>query len=180
MSYKGNTTKPDITNDDLKSLINLNSTDQHTEDLECKEPSVKQLPAQPIGQKERSKVKTIFRKRDNMENKERSDDRSTNTNTNTNTNKSTDTHTNTVLSSKDILNTIPRSATTEKREDLTKTVEWRWRFFNINGRKLIELSYLAPNCPRIYTDYMGNRIEYDLDEKWDAYVVKTLYAYANI
>jgi hypothetical protein len=77
---------------------------------------------------------------------------------------------------------IPWSSTTPKKSVIPdNTIEWRWRFFNINNRKLIEISYLdSNNGKRIYTDYSGNKIEYDLDNKWDAYLTKILYAYAKV
>lgn len=90
----------------------------------------------------------------------------------------TRTETYTILNYNDIVSNIPKSASTQKR-DHADCIEWRWRFFDIAGRKMIEISYTVPDGRRIYTDYTGQIIQYDLDPKWDAYVTQTLYAYAK-
>jgi hypothetical protein len=84
-----------------------------------------------------------------------------------------------ILSHDDIMKTIPKSATSAKKNNfLTNVIEWRWRFFDIDGEKKIEISYLANN-KRIYIDNIGNKIEYDVGDEWDKYVTNTLYAYAE-
>lgn len=88
----------------------------------------------------------------------------------------------TILDFKDITTNIPKNASKKRRSDNTNCtdyVEWRWRFFNIEGRKMVEISYKTKNGSRIYTDYTGKTISYDLDSKWDVYVVNTLYAYTT-
>lgn len=85
----------------------------------------------------------------------------------------------TVLSSQDLLNSIPKNASTVKRNNTSNGIEWRWRFFNIDGRKMVEVSYVGYDNKRTYTDYMGNRIEYNMDKSWDKYVIQVLYAYAE-
>lgn len=85
----------------------------------------------------------------------------------------------TILNSKDLANSIPMSATTKCIQPLPSNyVEWRWRFFKIGDRKMVEVSHFDGN-KRIFTDYNGNRIEYDMTNEWDKYVVRTLYAYAR-
>ena len=64
--------------------------------------------------------------------------------------------------------------------DLQKThTEWRWRFFDIKGRKLIEISKQNPNENRIYMDNMGKWISFTLDNSWDQYVVDIKYCYVK-
>jgi hypothetical protein len=94
----------------------------------------------------------------------------------------TEASTYTILNSNDLMRSIPQTATTKKKnmnQCTDNSIEWRWRFFNINGRDMIELSYATLSSKRIYTDYMGNKIEYELDDSWDKYVVQTLYDYVN-
>jgi hypothetical protein len=85
----------------------------------------------------------------------------------------------TVLSSKDLARSIPPAVTVEPLQSIpTGLVEWRWRFFKIGKRKLVEVSHFDGN-KRIYTDYNGNKIEFEMNREWDQYLVKTLYAYAR-
>ena len=82
-----------------------------------------------------------------------------------------------ILNIKDIEESIPKSASSTRLSPIPPNVtEWRWRFFQIGQRKLIEIS-LYENNIRSYIDYNGNVITYDLDPSWDAFVTKTLYAY---
>ena len=82
-----------------------------------------------------------------------------------------------IFNIKDIEESIPKSASSTRLSPIPPNVtEWRWRFFQIGQRKLIEIS-LYENNIRSYIDYNGNVITYDLDPSWDAFVTKTLYAY---
>ena len=82
-----------------------------------------------------------------------------------------------ILNIKDIEESIPKAASSTRLSPTPPNVaEWRWRFFQIGQRKLIEIS-LYENGIRSYIDYNGNVITYDLDPSWDAFVTKTLYAY---
>jgi hypothetical protein len=85
----------------------------------------------------------------------------------------------TVLSSKDIASSIPQNASTTQLNKIPlNSVEWRWRFFKIGERKMVEVSFYDGQN-RIYMDYMGNRIPFDMDNSWNQYVVKVLYAYVK-
>ena len=85
------------------------------------------------------------------------------------------------LSLNDIIATIPKNAV--KKEDyamkMTHT-EWRWRFFNINGRKMIEISKADPHMARLYMNNMGKWISSDINNNFDKYVVKVIYCYVNL
>ena len=86
-----------------------------------------------------------------------------------------------ILKKSDIIDSLPNGASTYKMENIELgTIEWRWRFFNIDGRKMIEISY-EDGKKRIYTDRKGNRIEKnnEIDTFWDKYLVKILYAYVK-
>lgn len=86
----------------------------------------------------------------------------------------------TVLSLDDIKKSIPETASNTPRPDLLKThTEWRWRFFNIEGRKLVEISKLEPFNERMYVDNTSRWTKYTLDESWDKYVVDSRYYYAH-
>ena len=73
---------------------------------------------------------------------------------------------------------IPSTASTEKKEFTSDVIEWRWRFLNIGGNKMIEISYLD-NLIRKYVDEYGNLITCIIDDTWDEYVEKVLYAYVR-
>lgn len=75
-------------------------------------------------------------------------------------------------------NTIDHSDDSKLRSRLYS--EWRWRFFDIKGRKLIEISRKYPNKEREYIDNTGKWINYSIDPSFDEYVVKTKYYYTNI
>jgi hypothetical protein len=83
-----------------------------------------------------------------------------------------------VLYIEDIKKQIPANSTSKPNTDLQKShTEWRWRFFNVNGRKLIEITRKYPNKDRDYIDNTGKWIKYVLDDCWDKYVVQTNYCY---
>ena len=85
----------------------------------------------------------------------------------------------TILNAKDIENSLPPDLTKDPLGAVPDNhVEWRWRFFKIGNKKLVEISYLDGDT-RIFKDYNGNSIEYDLQKEWDEYLVKTLYAYVK-
>jgi len=95
-----------------------------------------------------------------------------------------------VLSLQDILESIPKNASSEPSPcilgggaatpDMDKThTEWRWRFFNLNGRKLVEISKLSPGEDRIYMDNTGNWSTYSLKKDWDQYITETKYCYVK-
>lgn len=83
-----------------------------------------------------------------------------------------------VLHIEDIKKQIPANSTSKENTNLQKThTEWRWRFFNVNGRKLIEITRKYPNKDRDYIDNTGKWIKYVLDNCWDKYVIQTNYYY---
>ena len=96
-----------------------------------------------------------------------------NMNMNMNTNNN-----NIILDRNYLLSTIPDEATEVMRNQLPNEVMWRWRFFEVSGRRMIEISYAEPDQPRIYIDYEGNNTHYKMDMSWDQYVTKVLYYYA--
>lgn len=89
------------------------------------------------------------------------------------------TNTHTILDSAELMEAIPKYATPSKQPILNNQIEWRWRFFEIGSKKLIEMSYADKSDKRIFIDHTGDPIFYDMDESWDKYVVKTLYAYVD-
>ena len=86
------------------------------------------------------------------------------------------------LSIDDIKNTIPSNAINQPRPNLTKThTEWRWRFFNINERKLIEMSCKHPEQVRTFMDKDGNWSTTDENEliPFEKYIHQNLYYYVK-
>lgn len=85
-----------------------------------------------------------------------------------------------VLSLQDIIKSIPTTATKTPSHDLQQThTEWRWRFFDLRGRKLIEISKMTPGSKRIYMDNRSKWTEYTLKKEWDKFVVDTRYCYVE-
>jgi hypothetical protein len=58
-----------------------------------------------------------------------------------------------------------------------KSVEIRCRILKINQIDFVELSILKPNTNRKYLNNTNEWIEYDVSNKYDIYVVKTIYSY---
>jgi hypothetical protein len=85
-----------------------------------------------------------------------------------------------VLLLEHINRSIPPTATTkpDPRVAMTHT-EWRWRFFEIGERKLVEISKKEPNQPRQYIDASQQWVEQTVDEQLDKWVVRVLYCYAD-
>jgi hypothetical protein len=85
-----------------------------------------------------------------------------------------------VLSLQDIIKSIPSSATKSPSQHMQQThTEWRWRFFDLRGRKLIEISMMHPNSKRVYMNNLGNWTEYTLKKEWDEFLVDTKYCYVE-
>jgi len=83
-----------------------------------------------------------------------------------------------ILSFQDIIRNIPNTAVKTPDSNLKKThTEWRWRFFDLKGRKLVEISKLQPNEERTYMDNTGKWIKYNLKGNWDQFLVDTRYCY---
>jgi hypothetical protein len=83
-----------------------------------------------------------------------------------------------ILALNDILATIPGEAESHPDPKLQKThTEWRWRFFDLKGRKLIEISQKKPNSNRLYVDNTGKWINFELRGNWDQFLVDTKYCY---
>ena len=85
-----------------------------------------------------------------------------------------------ILSLDDIKRSIPEESFKIPRPDLLKThTEWRWRFFNIEGRQLIEISKLEPNNERVYVDNTSKWTKCTLDASWEKYIVNERYCYVK-
>jgi hypothetical protein len=85
------------------------------------------------------------------------------------------------LTQENIYKSIPKSAVNNPDKKLETThIEHRWRFFNINNRKLIEMSIKHPENNRKYINSSGMWINYNLDSKWDKYLILSKYYYTPI
>ena len=85
-----------------------------------------------------------------------------------------------VLSIQDIMKSIPPSATKSPSQHMQQThTEWRWRFFDLRGRKLIEISMMHPKSKRVYMNNTGSWTEYTLGKEWDEFLVDTRYCYVE-
>ncbi len=82
---------------------------------------------------------------------------------------------------KTIMCSIPQGYVCEQNMVLAMThVEWRWRFFNINGRKTVEISKKYPNKQRLFSKKKtGEWIEFEEDCSWNEYIVKEYFYYSR-
>jgi hypothetical protein len=86
----------------------------------------------------------------------------------------------TILDYNDILKEIPNNCSNCEIKELQKThTEWRWRFFTINCVNFVEISNKQPNKNRMYMDNTGEWVNYNVNEKWKKYLVKSKYYYIN-
>lgn len=85
-----------------------------------------------------------------------------------------------ILSIKDISQSIPMTSYSSPNPELQKThTEHRWRFFDLKGRKLIEISRQSPGRDRIFVDNKGNWINFELKGNWDQFLIDTRYYYST-
>jgi hypothetical protein len=81
-----------------------------------------------------------------------------------------------------LLESIPPDTFPEEQVDLVgNKIEWRWRFLDIYGKKLVEISYLPlKGCgDRKYIDRFGKWVDRNIDPIYDRYVVKKHYYYSD-
>lgn len=81
-----------------------------------------------------------------------------------------------------MLDTIPAGCVTKQNVESAKTkCEWRWLFYKINNRYVVELSYQDVNHVRLYLSGSGKWISEDQKklDKYKQYIVKELYYYTN-
>lgn len=85
------------------------------------------------------------------------------------------------LSLDDIIKSIPPNATIHPNEHLRSThTEWRWRFFEMKERKLVEISKKTPDSDRIYMNNTGKWISnFELEGNWDKFLTDTRYFYGK-
>jgi len=84
------------------------------------------------------------------------------------------------LSISEIEKSIPSNSLNKPDPNLQNThTEWRWRFFNINDSKKVEISKKDPLTKRQYKLPNGEWIEYDMDNYYDKYVYKSCYYYSK-
>jgi hypothetical protein len=83
-----------------------------------------------------------------------------------------------VLYIDDIKSSIPVDAVNVPNEKLEKThTEVRWRFFDLKGRKLIEISKKSPDKKRVYVDNTGKWVDYELKGNWNKFLIGSKYYY---
>ena len=78
-----------------------------------------------------------------------------------------------------VMSSIPENYYNAEQPDLKKNnTEWRWRIFNIKGKKYIEISYQDVNSERLYYD-REQFVSLYIDPSLDKYIEKEYYCYAN-
>lgn len=91
---------------------------------------------------------------------------------------------------KDLIESIPEDRYTEQQTDLKKDhLEWRWRIFMYNDKKIVEISINTPetidasgnvvNSARKFIDKYGKWVQRDVDELFDKYVIEQYYYYTS-
>jgi len=64
-------------------------------------------------------------------------------------------------------------------ELLEHMIEWRWRFFNINGQQFVEISQKHQGKPRMYADGNGTMCEKKIGDEWNQYIIDEKYYYTD-
>jgi hypothetical protein len=75
---------------------------------------------------------------------------------------------------------IPEPSYNTQQPSLKKTTtEWRWRFYNIEGKKVVEISFVNKNSnERTYVDKYGNFIKSNVSKEFDKYLIEEIYCYS--
>jgi hypothetical protein len=64
-----------------------------------------------------------------------------------------------------------------KRKEL---IEWRWRFYNIENKKIAEISFYDPTSnKRLYVNSVGDYVERDIPEIYNQYIIDEYYYYSS-
>jgi len=81
----------------------------------------------------------------------------------------------------DIYETIPKDCVNKRNLNLINThTEWRWRFFQFNKIKKIEISNVSPiTKKRLYLNNMNKWVERNVSDEYDKYVIKEYYYYSQ-
>lgn len=64
-------------------------------------------------------------------------------------------------------------------EMIAHMIEWRWRFFNIDGHDFVEMSQKYHDNDRLYVDGNGNLCKKTIGDEWDQYIIDEKYFYAE-
>uniref|UniRef100_A0A6C0EET1 Uncharacterized protein n=1 Tax=viral metagenome TaxID=1070528 RepID=A0A6C0EET1_9ZZZZ len=74
--------------------------------------------------------------------------------------------------------TIPDNCVNEEDKNLASiATEWRWRFFKIGEKSVVEISKKKCNEEREYLNKYGQWVKSDIGNKYDNYITKVLYNY---
>ena len=59
-------------------------------------------------------------------------------------------------------------------------IEWRWRFYNINNKKIVEISYYNPKTnERTYINSKGEYVKRDIPKELEVFIIEEYYYYTN-
>lgn len=82
-----------------------------------------------------------------------------------------------------IINSIPEPYYKESKYELKSiAVEWRWRFYKINNKTHVEMSFTEPNSNK--RSYLNKNEEYitydiDIDKEYKKYLIDEYYFYTK-
>jgi hypothetical protein len=80
----------------------------------------------------------------------------------------------------DIVKTIPKHSYNKVQIDLQHMLEYRWRFYNINNKKHIEISKIIPNTERrLYLIDKDRWEPLHINKFFDNYVTNDYYYYCE-
>lgn len=90
---------------------------------------------------------------------------------------------NIILSKKEVLESIPKTAIDKSDKELaSKYAEYRWRILKLPNKtnETLEISIKKPNCDRLFRSHNSAWITYDKDNLLDQYVIKEYYWYPSL
>jgi len=81
----------------------------------------------------------------------------------------------------DILKSIPEFAYKKEQVNLQHMIEYRWRFYNINNKKHIEISKIIPNTNRVRLYLLGQDIwePKHINKIFDNFIIDDYYYYCE-
>lgn len=85
-----------------------------------------------------------------------------------------------IIKKEQLMEIIPPNAYDRENTELgAHMIEWRWRFFNINGHNFVEISQKNHDKERMYVDGNGNLCEKKIGDEWNQYIVDEKYYYVD-
>jgi hypothetical protein len=84
------------------------------------------------------------------------------------------------ISKNKLLDSIPFDSYESGNNVLKKDhIEWRWRFYRINNKNIVEISRKNPGESRMFVDKDGDWCRTEIPNKWEKFMTNEKYYYVE-